>query len=160
MGKRSIDAATLPARCTSVKSVACGNSSHKTSSTFSPPLMPTSQSCTSATFPGNGFMDKNIRILGERWNLLHPDLSLPILFGFPHNIVKFTSALPLIDDIRPAARSGSAALSCERNDHPPGDRPQHTFEAAEAHAGILPGAPPAHHAVGIAPAFRANRCPD
>src|SRR5215468_6293353 len=40
---------TLPGACTTVKRSASGKSSQKTSKHFSPPRIPVSQSCTSAT---------------------------------------------------------------------------------------------------------------
>src|SRR3954451_8018455 len=48
IGRRSITGETEPGTWTRVNSSACGKRSHRTSSAFSPPRMPVSQSCTSA----------------------------------------------------------------------------------------------------------------
>src|SRR6266478_6566456 len=50
MRRRSIVSDTEPGTCRSVKRSAAGKSSQKTSRQRSPPRMPVSQSCTSATF--------------------------------------------------------------------------------------------------------------
>src|SRR5258706_2027453 len=140
MGNRSITEETVPGRWTSVNRVAFGKSSQSNSSTFSPPLMPTSQSCTRATFRLDP-ISENIRRLFMRWDetRLHPGDALPILFRFLCSTPENVNIPPYRRDYDPARAPRGSRPSLPRECHrsPVHDRSDPPAEAPTPIGGIL-----------------------